>query len=153
MNVNLKYGVTKLEHTFGYSNGESEVIWDVKDIWKAAENVKIINIDIKHFNDLIDRVQLKYDDDDWERVKEANIDYPVIVGKLKKGYTVIDGFHRLAKHRNLKHNLVPVKVLDRMPDPISTTGIPFKIEGLNFTWPKKSLGKECFTSKPKTFNW
>jgi hypothetical protein len=142
-----------MDHTFGYSNGESEVIWDVKDIWKAAENIKVINVDIKNFNDLIDKVQLDYDNDDWERVNEANIDYPIIVGKRKKGYIVIDGFHRLAKHRNLKHNRIPVKVLKQMPDPISTKGTPFKIEGLNFIWPKTNLGKECFSNNLKSLNW
>lgn len=142
-----------MDHTFGYSNGESEVIWDVKDIWQAAEKLPVENTEIEKFTDLIDRVQLNYDDDDWERVKEANIDYPIIVGEHKKGYIVIDGFHRLAKHRNLNHNLVPIKVLNKMPKPAVVKGKPFKIEGLNFQWPKNNLGKECFTNIPKTFNW
>ena len=46
----------------------------------------------------------------------------------------IDGYHRLYRHIELKHDLIDVVELDQMPRPLYCKGKPFKIPGLEFTW-------------------
>lgn len=138
------------QHTFGYGNGESEVIWDVKDIWKVAENLPIEEIDVSFLFKLVRDKISDFDKDDFERSDEADTSYPIIVDSKVK--MVIDGVHRI--HKLFKQGgKVPIKRIKKMPPPIEVYGKPFKIDGLEFTWPKKSMGTECFSNQPKSINW
>ena len=128
------------EHTFGYTHDNSTVIWDVKDIWKVADKLPVIKLSVDLFTLAAEYVQQEYDDSDWTRVDEANLQYPVLVGKCQKAdydYLVIDGFHRIAKHIRKGHRTIPCKIIKKMPPPLWVKGKPFEIDGLNFDWVSK----------------
>ena len=72
------------ENTFGYVHNGSTVIWNVEDIWRAADSLKITTLDIDYFHGMMANVQLEYDEDDWRRVEKADLKYPIIVGRCKK---------------------------------------------------------------------
>ena len=139
------------ENAFGYEHNGSSVIWNVEDIWRAADSLKITTLDIDYFHGMMANVQLEYDEDDWRRVEEADLKYPIIVGRCKKkdGYLLIDGFHRLEKHHRLKHTKIPAKVIQKMPAPFSVKGKPFEIDGLNFEWKMRAASLESF----RWMNW
>lgn len=123
-------------HTFGYESGGSEVVWDVRDIWKAVKDLPTIEISTRLFKRLGDRTFKNYNEDDMLRVREADLSYPIIIptSAIHTGDFIIDGFHRLYRHLELKHPLTPVKALDKMPRPLYCKGKPFKIKGLEFDW-------------------
>lgn len=137
-------------HTFGYSSKGSEVIWDVKDIWKAVEKLPTEMMDVQHLYSLVKDKEKDFTKDDYERIEEADASYPIIVNG--NCTLILDGVHRVFKWVKVGGETA-IKRLTKMPTPIEVSGKPFKIEGLVFQWPKTNLGKECFTSKPKTFNW
>ena len=59
--------------------------------------------------DVIEKMDLKKYKDDAERIKRANLAYPVIVtGK----YTIVDGYHRIAKAYLEKKKYVDVYIFD-----------------------------------------
>lgn len=128
-------------HTFSYEHNGSIVVWDVRDIWKAVENVPTVKLPIQLFQSSAQKVFKQYDAEDRERVNEADLTYPIIIPKTSQltGKIIIDGYHRLYKHIELKHKTVPVKILNKMPRPIYCKGKPFEIDGLEFDWytPKK----------------
>ena len=129
------------EHTFGYDHNDSSVIWDLKDVWEHAEIYPVVELPIKLFTTFMKAIQTTYDEDDWERVKRADLKYPILVGKTtgkyRDPYLVIDGWHRIEKHRSLGHSKIPVRVIEEMPLPFSVKGKPFEIDGLNFQWKAK----------------
>lgn len=150
-------------HTFGYESGNSEVVWDVADIWKAAENIRTTRYPITDFLEYIRHVQRHYDKEDEIRVKEADLSYPPIIssgfttvevmeGSIIRAPLVLDGCHRLVKLIEKGANWVDVKVLEHMPTPIYVKGKPFTIEGLNFTWRQKEVSNESFVQS-KWLNW
>lgn len=124
------------KHTFGYEHNGSEVVWDTRDIWKAVEDLPTIELPTKLFIKQGKEVFKQYTEDDYERIDEVDLSYPIIIPKsaLHKGGFIIDGYHRLYKHIELKHKTIPVKVIEKMPRPLYCKGKPFKIEGLEFDW-------------------
>ena len=152
------------ENTFGYVHNGSTVIWNVEDIWRAADSLKITTLDIDYFHEMMANVQLEYDEDDWRRVEEADLSYPPIIssgyntveiaeGSIAKVPFIIDGCHRLAKMIDLDKKWVDVKIMHSMPTPLYVKGKPFLIEGLNFTWRAKSVSNESFTQDVKWLEW
>ncbi len=124
------------KHTFSYEHNGSEVVWDVRDIWKAVEGLPSRKIKTSILKQGSDIVFKQYTDDDYERSDEADLKYPIIISAItvKGRYLIIDGYHRLYRHIELKHDLIDVVELDRMPRPLYCKGKPFKIPGLEFTW-------------------
>lgn len=123
-------------HTFSWKHNGSEVVWDVRDIWEAVKDLPTIEVPIKLFRQLGTRVFKEYKKDDIARIKEADLKYPIIIpsSSLHTGGFIIDGYHRLYRHLELKHSVIPVKALDKMPRPIFCKGKPFEIPGLDFDW-------------------
>lgn len=120
------------QHTFTYSNGESEVTWDVRDFWKAADSLPSTK---RHIVTLLTTVRAnvdEYDASDWERVKTASLEYPPILSP--KGKYILDGVHRLVKMKQLRILYCDVKILTEMPLPVEVKGRPFSIKDLPFTW-------------------
>ena len=151
-------------HTFGYESGGSEVIWDVADIWKAAEHLKVKRMALDEFHTYIEHIRRHYDKEDETRISEADLSYPPIIssgyntveiaeGSIAKVPFIIDGCHRLAKMIDLDKKWVDVKIMHSMPTPLYVKGKPFLIEGLNFTWRAKSVSNESFTQDVKWLEW
>jgi hypothetical protein len=44
--------------------------------------------------------------DDMERIKNANLKYPILIWKNQKGHYVVDGVHRIAKAFLTKHSKI-----------------------------------------------
>lgn len=139
-----------MDHTFGYSNGESEIVWDVKDIWKAADKLPTEMMDIKYLYSIVKEKEKNFTKGDYDRIEEADTSFPIIVNG--DCTLILDGVHRIFKLVKFAGE-VSIKRLTNMPKPIEVSGKPFKIKGLNFIWPKTNIGKECFSNAPKTFKW
>lgn len=138
------------KHTFGYETNHSSVVWDVEDIWKAAEKLPTEMYDVGLLYKIVEAKQEHFTDDDYDRIKEADTSYPIITnGDVT---IILDGVHRIFKLKDVGGE-VSIKRLKKMPKPIEVEGKPFKIKGLSFDWPKGKLGKESFQSEPKSFNW
>lgn len=123
-------------HTFSYEHNDSSVTWDVRDIWEAVEDLPVIYLKLELFKKAGDRVFKTYRQKDYRRVKEADISYPIIIpeSSLHTGEIIIDGYHRLFRHRQLGTKLIPVKAISKMPRPVKCKGEPFEIKGLEFDW-------------------
>lgn len=120
------------QHTFTYASGKSEVTWDVRDFWEAAEHLPFTK---RHVGNLLVTVKENvddYDESDWERVKQASLQYPPILSP--NGKYILDGVHRLVKMKQLGILYCDVKILAEMPLPIEVKGRPFKIKDLPFKW-------------------
>lgn len=137
-------------HTFGYSRNGSEIIWDVKDIWKAVEKLPIEMMDVKYLYSLVKDKEKDFTEDDYARIEEADTNYPIIVNG--DCTIVLDGVHRIFNWNEIGGETA-IKRLKKMPTPIEVSGKPFKIKGLVFDWPKTNLGKECFKNLPSSFQW
>lgn len=127
------------KHTFSYEHDGSHVTWDVRDIWAAVEHAPTIQLPISIFKPLTVEVFKYYDADDRRRVKEADLNYPIIIpeSSVRNGKGIIDGFHRLCKHIQLNHTMADFKIIKEMPLPREVKGKPFKIPGLEFEWREK----------------
>ncbi len=139
-----------MDHSFSYHKDGSEVTWDVKDIWKAAEKIPVEMMDVQYLFSLVKDQINNFDKDDYARAKEADTSYPIIVDSNVR--IVLDGVHRIYKLVEVGGE-VSIKRIKKMPPPKEAHGKPFKIDGLEFVWPKVKLGTECFSNKPKTFTW
>ena len=121
---------------FGYVDGDSTILWDVRDIWKAVENIPTTKLPLMLFTESMKEVVNGYNRSDASRVNKADIKYPIIINSSEP-MLVIDGFHRLHKHVKLGNRHIPCKRLDKMPLPYFVKGEPFAIPGLNFEWKSK----------------
>lgn len=124
------------KHIFSYEHNGSSVVWDVKDIWKIVEGLPTKDIKTSILKQGSETVFKQYIDDDYERADEADLKYPIIISAIpiKGRHLIIDGYHRLYRHIELKHDTVKVVELDKMPRPLYCKGKPFKIPGLEFDW-------------------
>lgn len=126
------------KYRFGYVDGDSTIIWDVRDIWETVKNTKVTHIPIELFLGAINEVKKEYNKSDILRVKKADLTYPIVVAKITdEDILVVDGFHRLNKYVDLKARMVPCKIIKEMPLPYFVKGEPFEIPGLVFKWKTK----------------
>jgi hypothetical protein len=150
--TNIESKVTEEEitksHTFGYDKGKSSVEWNVDELWKYTENFPVKVINISEIREYVKHVASSYDTDDWERVKDADISYPIIISANSTSVTlesgkkittplIIDGFHRAVKLLRNNATFIKVKIVRKMPLPNKVSGKPFKINGLDFEWKTK----------------
>lgn len=124
------------EFSFGYEDGDSIIVWDVRDIWLTAMKLPIEHLPIQSFTLLIKEVRKSYNSADIKRINKSDIEYPIIINN-QEPLLVIDGFHRLSRHRQLGNKYVPCKRLDVLPPAHYIRGEPFEIPGLNFSWETK----------------
>lgn len=124
------------KHTFSYEHNGSEVTWDVRDIWRATKTLPITKIQVKDLKKDYDKVAKEYTDEDYERIKEADLTYPIIISKPvgDSKQLIVDGYHRIGKC--LEENIPTIKAryIKKMPRPLYCKGKPFTIPGLDFDW-------------------
>ena len=126
------------KYTFGYTNDESIVLWDVRDIWKAVESTPYTTFPISVFIGQVTHVQKQYNRSDIARINKADIKYPIIVSHIKDdNVMIIDGYHRLSRLITMGVKEVKCKVIGEMPLPHFVKGKPFEIDGLSFKWQSK----------------
>lgn len=138
------------DHTFGYEVNGSSVVWDVKDIWAAAEKLPVEMYDVELLYKLVKGKEKHFTKDDYDRIEEADTTYPIITNG--DASIILDGVHRVFKLIKVGGE-VAIKRLSKMPDPIEVRGKSFKIKGLKFNWPKNKLAKESFVNFPASINW
>lgn len=138
------------KHTFSYSNGESKATWDVKDLWRISENLPVTKVKLSILKPLVKDRHNKYTENDKVRSEESDTSYPILLNSNKT--RVLDGMHRLYKLIEEDVEFVDCKLIRKMPPPISVSGPPMKISGLDFKWPD-TLGTESFSNVPMSFAW
>lgn len=123
-------------HTFGYEHDGSVVIWDTRDIWKTASTLSVTTIKVSTLKNQYSKVAKHYVEDDFARIEEADLNFPIIISKPKNSNNslIIDGYHRIGKC--LEESIKDIKVIyiEKMPRPLYCKGKPFTIEGLDFEW-------------------
>lgn len=124
------------KHTFSYQSGDSEVTWDVRDIWKAVEDLPEVKVGVITLKKQYNKVSVNYTEDDYERIEEADLTYPIIISKpIGDSHSlIVDGYHRIGKCLEEKIPTIKVKYIKKMPRPLYCKGKPFTIEGLDFDW-------------------
>jgi hypothetical protein len=100
---------------------------DVFKLWFLTQNIEYENIDlselikklfkktdirkIKFWNKiLID--DIKEFPNEYERMKNSDLSFPIIVFKNKNDYTILDGFHRLIKAYRYDYKKIKVKYVN-----------------------------------------
>ena len=116
-------------------NNGSRVEWDVRDIWKEASNVKTTTLNGDDIAKLVGNRFDSYTDEDLERVKKADISFPIIVSTDGKDFILVDGYHRIYRKIRGKGGIgFKAKIIKKMPKPKICIGKPFSIKGMRFDW-------------------
>lgn len=115
--------INKGTHTFSMSTKNNSVItWDVYTFWKLVKGVEIIDLPLHSFQKLIDECISNFTTDDWLRVEETDISFPIIITGSKHNKIVLDGLHRLVKYSKYKIKTVPTQTINILPIPINIKG-------------------------------
>ncbi len=103
--------------------------WDEKDVWKLDYPITDMNIEKLdwHFNipfwdwdnnfynltpnQVIEDTE-KYQEQ-YERIMNSDISYPIDIMENKGRYVILDGLHRLAKCKILRMSKVKVRIIPR----------------------------------------
>lgn len=113
------------DQTFS-KNGET---WDIKDLWKAAENEPVQKVPTSSFNKILDEdFWYSWDDEEGNMVTEtptfgsildhakramdADTSYPIIV---TPDGDIADGLHRIMRHMIEGKTEIPFVKLKKMP--------------------------------------
>ena len=131
-----------LDQTYGYEDDiGNSVSWKVKDIIDHVKDIKPELIKVELFKGFLEYVEKTYDTDDWLRVKNADLKYPIIVGagtftftedKLKGRYPLIfDGVHRLIKSKMNGVKYILAIITNTLPPPV-VTGNGFQLDGISY---------------------
>lgn len=125
-----------VKHTFSYQSGNSEVMWDIRDIWEAVEETPAVKVRVNTFKKIYNEAAVNYTEDDYERIEDANLKYPIIISQPigSHKFLIVDGYHRIGKCLEENRSTIDVKYIRKMPRPLFCKGKPFTIEGLDFEW-------------------
>ena len=82
--------------------------YNINKIFQATEDAETIQIKVDDLKWI-----LKYDDADPKRVKEADLDAPILVTKWRKKWAAVDGLHRLTKAVEDGVDALPAKVVTK----------------------------------------
>lgn len=73
----------------------SEHVWHVPRLWRRAQDISAQSISLTGLIRKISPIISNYTSDDWARVKEADMCYPIIISKDFED--ILDGCHRCVK--------------------------------------------------------
>lgn len=121
-------------HTFSYIQDNNEMIWDVYKFWDLVKSARIYTVPIAKFNKLFAEKMRDFSKDDWLRVKESNLNYPIILNgnHNDNDNLILDGYHRLLKAKQLNHQFITVQYIDFLPPPDTVIGTTFKVKNLKY---------------------
>lgn len=111
--------MNKPEHMFAYELETGQVaVYFVRNLWKLAANLPVEQIPT---DDLIPNVKsafIDWKEDDWNRVDEADLSYPIIIGPSEFGiYKIYDGYHRAMQAITNNHAYISAQRLHELPAP------------------------------------
>lgn len=88
--------------TFGHDGKE----YNLNKIFDYIETIPVVSINVSELDWI-----LKYTNIYKKRVKQADIEVPIIIVKHDDQWVVVDGVHRLSKLKMLKHKVAQVKII------------------------------------------
>lgn len=68
--------------------------WSVPKIWELVNGLPVTKISVEYASRSFTKYFLDFDDEDWVRVREADLSYPIIT---VLDYGIVDGCHRIVK--------------------------------------------------------
>ncbi len=103
--------------------------WDEKDVWELDYPVEQMDIETLewHFEvpfwdwnnecyNLTPRQVIEDKDqykEQYDRIMNSNIEYPIDIMENKGKYVILDGLHRLAKYKILGYKEIKVRIIPR----------------------------------------
>lgn len=105
-----------MSHIFAREDTDGTIKgYNVYDIWEITKDFPVLDLDLDIVIRCINSNINHYTADDWLRVQEANLEFPIIVNAATD---VIDGCHRSVKAMLLGHTKIKAVRLDNLPNPI-----------------------------------
>lgn len=86
----------------------------VSELWKLTKNEKSFDIDVGVVIPLFNNFINDFTSDDWYRVINADLTYPIIVNDI---YGILDGCHRTVKAMMLGMQTIRAVRLNELPEP------------------------------------
>lgn len=91
--------------------------WHVPTLWEYVKDYEIIEIPITNVIECINNYINNYDADDWDRVINADLNYPIIVNDISG---IVDGCHRTVKALFLGMETIQAVRITEYPEPVRT---------------------------------
>ncbi len=105
-----------MSHTFAREEIDGSIkSYNVYEFWELVKNHESFDIDLTIPIACISNMVNKYTPDDWQRVIEADLSYPIILNDITG---VLDGCHRCVKAMLLGHATIRAVRLNDLPEPI-----------------------------------
>lgn len=106
-----------MSHTFAREELDGTIkSYDVYKFWELSKDLEIFDIDLTIPISRINNMINQFNNDDWQRVKEADLSYPIILNDVTD---VLDGCHRCVKAMLLGHTSIRAVRLNNLPEPIN----------------------------------
>lgn len=106
-----------MSHTFAREELDGTIkSYDVYMFWGLSKDLEIFDIDLIIPINCINNMINQYTNDDWQRVMEADLSYPIILNDVTG---VLDGCHRCVKAMLLGHTSIRAVRLNNLPEPIN----------------------------------
>lgn len=86
----------------------------VSELWKLTKNEESFDIDVGVVIPLFNNFINDFTSDDWYRVINADLTYPIIVNDI---YGILDGCHRTVKAMMLGMQTIHAVRLNELPEP------------------------------------
>lgn len=102
-------------HDYAHEDIDGKIkSWHVPDLWKYTENFEVIDVPVESIIKTINMFINIFNADDWERVINADLSYPVIINDITG---IADGCHRTVKAMFLGMDTIKaVRIVD-FPEP------------------------------------
>lgn len=137
------------EQTFGYEDDKGNgVEWKVVDIIEHTKHIKPVLVDVSLFKGFLDYTVKNYNADDWLRVKNADTNYPILMGSGKFSFSddptkgsypyIFDGVHRLVKLQKAGVKKVMAVITDTLPPP-KVYGKGLQLNDIRYDMPKTGM--------------
>ena len=104
-----------MSHAFAREELDGSIkAYDVHEFWNAVKDMAPFELDINIPIGCINSFINKFTQDDWDRVIEADLSYPIIVNDISG---ILDGCHRSVKAMLLGHTSIKAVRLNDLPEP------------------------------------
>lgn len=109
-------------HTFSTQRGGDYCQWNVLRLWDLAESlpvrtkpiVELKELENTWLQDLRHPSTADFPDAEWERIMEADLNYPIILSSTGE---IMDGYHRVAKAFSLGIPTIQYRQFETDPEP------------------------------------
>lgn len=102
------------EHYFTFENMDEKIrSYPVQALWEYTADYPVIDIPIECVISCINTYINNFEEDDWLRVQEADLSYPIIINDVSG---IVDGCHRTVKALFLGHTTMRAKRIEVFPE-------------------------------------